>query len=154
MPATPTILDIAFLKLNELTGDEKVRIEETVKKGLAIVVGKAEKAKNIARTIDSNPGQIVVIKTGNTIDGILSPAAVCERVFTQKKIDIGSFSETVEALEKDPAEIARGFHHEWLNATRPQLYYCSAGEHVVDRLPCPISHRKTNTDTGANSAGA
>jgi hypothetical protein len=130
--------DIAFTNLPKVPAAklDQLRVSPNV-----IRVSADAKATTIAQTLRGAGNGVVLVHFQNEpqkIQGILAPSWMRRRMVEHLKLDKKiSLEEALETMIADPAEAARGFHHEWLNSMEaPDLIYCNKGEHWVDSLPC------------------
>lgn len=132
-------LNIAYQRI----GDEDAnRLASTRNAENCIVVSESAAALDAAeQAAQAQSDIILVVDQQDQIKGIVAIPSVQDRVQQILHRDTEDFHGAVLALEDDfeksmrerPREI---FHHEWLNESRPDLYWCEKGRHFVTRLPC------------------
>jgi hypothetical protein len=129
------VIDISY---HLAASDFTLELRKTVASPYALVVPGDYDAPAAIRIAELNRLPIVVAVDPfrpENIGGILSLDWVKQQLRSQKGIATRSIWEAVQVFAQDPAEQAKNFRHEWLNANRPKLEWCAAGEHLTV-LPC------------------
>lgn len=127
-------IDVAFHGISNL--DSKKLGSSRLARS-TLVVDEDSSAIDTARLVEKVDARlVVVIGPGGGVRGVIFPKSVVGRMQRIRGSLGTDFPTVIEEFARDPAEAKRGFHHEWLNAERPDMYWCVAGQHYVDRCPC------------------
>jgi hypothetical protein len=125
---------IAFQQLQTL---DSQLLENTCNAKCTLKVQENKPAMEVAiEALRMNAGLIITLDMTGNVTGIVAPDWVLNQYSRMKGLHFPSFVDALDIVEKDPDERARGYHHEWLNVDKPDLYRCPKG-HLVSSKPCP-----------------
>jgi hypothetical protein len=128
------IMDIAFHSLSEFPAEllEKTRLSPKT-----LIVAQDAPAREIALHLSDETFSVVLLTdpTG-TPRGLVSSEWILSQCRRYTQRNPANLVDLVDQLEMDPAEQARGFHHEWLNFEHPELVWCESC-HCLHTEPCP-----------------
>lgn len=128
------IRDIASYDL-EAFDDQKLR--ESLLSEYTVRATPEESALEVARRAEKTPGIIVMVDEDDEPRAVVDPEALQRRLKQMKGIHAKNLGQALKRWATEPAERARGFRHEWLNAAYDP-HWCATGRHYTTFAPCPV----------------
>lgn len=120
--ARPKALNLASHQTDHLTP----KLQQSLWRANGVEsVGPDAHAEDVVNLVERTQANIVLIRDGDRVIGILSPEHVVRQANRYSGRAYRTLREYVESIEGDPEEQVHGFHHEYLNQPRLDLYKCT-----------------------------
>ena len=136
--ATQTLMKIHDIAYHDVGIFPSYQLESSLTSDKTLVVPDYTPAlEAISQAAAKDARLIIVTDVQSQITGLLAPGIWKTKIESYRGVPFDDLHAAVQTLTVDPLEIARGFHHEWFNTDRPELYWCPAG-HLTDESPCSL----------------
>jgi hypothetical protein len=132
------IIDVAYHGIDSL---DPHQLAASLESPATLEVPAGMPAVEAATMAEEQNARLILATEDGEVRGIVAPSSAVRTISHFRGSSAQKLSDALSEMLEDPAEAARGFHHEGLNMVAPELFVCPVGPHYTDESPCPFHNR-------------